>query len=348
MMGRKKGMLTSRRFFSAALAALGLGLVLAAPAGAADPTKLKVAVILSATEETPWEKSTMNSWRRVAAAKPHGLDIELNVSESVFDNAEQVFRTYAETGEYDIIFGNTTYADAIEKVMKDYPDTMFVMSGSGNRGLGKNAYWIFLHGHEPAYLLGMLAGKLTRSNTVGVVSTIPAEDTNDQINAFKQGAKDVNPGVKTKITFIQSWYDPPKQQEATAAQIAAGADFIYQMQGAFEICEQKGIGCFGNYVDLSRLAPRSVVSSAIINWDPEIDWLIDQWWEHKTKGTPYAAPTEPVWFGMAKGGADLAGISESWKSKVPADLVALVDATRAKIVSGEKTIELNLKEPASD
>ena len=277
-----------------ALAALAsLALATPQPAGAADPTKLKVAVILSSTEETPWEKSTMDSWRRVVAAKPHGLQIELNVTENVSDKAEQVYRTYAETGEYDIIFGNTTYADAVEKVMGDFPDTMFVVSGSGNRGLGKNSFWIFLHGHEPAYLLGMLAGKLTKSNVVGVVSTIPAEDTNDQINAFMSGARDVNDKVKTKVTFIQSWYDPPKQQEATVAQIAAGADYIYQMQGAFEVCEQKGIGCFGNYVDLVSLAPKTVITSAVINWDPEINWLIDQWWDHKTKGTAYAAPTWP-------------------------------------------------------
>src|SRR6478736_4296789 len=123
-------------------------------AAAENPTKLKIAGILSAGKEAPWETSFVSSMDRVIAAKPHGLDIEVNYTENVSDNAEQVFRTYAETGEYDILFGDTAYVDAIEKLKDEFPNTMFVMSGSGNRGLGGNAYWLFVHAHEPAYVMG--------------------------------------------------------------------------------------------------------------------------------------------------------------------------------------------------
>ncbi|WP_287258995.1 BMP family protein [Mesorhizobium sp.] len=316
-------------------------------AQAEEPTKLRIAGILSAGKEAPWESSFVISMDRIIAAKPHGLDIEINYTENVYENAEQVFRTYAETGEYDILFGDTAYVDAIEKLKDEFPDTMFVMSGSGNRGLGGNAYWIFIHAHEPAYVMGQLAGKLTKSNVVSAVSTFPAEDTNDQINAFFAGAKEVNPKVKQKITFIQSWFDPAKSNEATSAQIAAGADMIYQMSGAFEVCEERGIGCFGNYVDMSKVAPKSIVASTIVKWDPHINWIIDEWWKAKTTGAKFDAPKEPKWFTWQEGSGELA-VNPAWEAKMPDDVKALAAETAKAIQSGEKKIGLKLDEPKSD
>ncbi len=335
-----------RIFFGAAFGALA-GIGLATTAYAEDPTTLKIAGILSAGKESPWEASFVASMDRVIAAKPHGLNIEVNYTENVYDNAEQVFRTYAETGEYDILFGDTAYADAIEKLKDEFPNILFVMSGSGNRGLGGNAYWVFVRAHEPAYVMGEMAGKLTKTNVIGTVSTFPAEDTNDQINAFFAGAKAANPAVKQKITYIQSWYDPARSNEATSAQIAAGADMIYQMSGAFEVCEEKGIGCFGNYVDMSPVAPKSIVASAIVKWDPQIAWIIDEWWNAKTTGTPFNAPMEPKWFTWAEGSGDVA-VNPAWAEKMPADVVELVQKTTDEIKSGAMTVELNLNEVTSD
>ena len=103
------------------------GLAVASAATAEDPTTLKIAGILSAGKEAPWETSFVSSMDRIIGAKPHGLAIEVNYTENVYDNAEQVFRTYAETGDYDILFGDTAYADAIEKLKEEFPDIMFVM-----------------------------------------------------------------------------------------------------------------------------------------------------------------------------------------------------------------------------
>ena len=314
---------------------------------AEEPTTLRIAGILSAGKEAPWERSFVESMERVIAEKPHGLDIEVNYTENVYENAEQVFRTYAETGEYDILFGDTAYADAIEKLKDEYPDIMFVMSGSGNRPLGGNAYWIFIHAHEPAYVMGQLAGKLTRSDVVGAVATFPAEDTNDQINAFFAGAKDANPNVTQKITYIQSWFDPAKSNEATSAQIAAGADMIFQMSGAFEVCEQQSIGCFGNYVDTTPVAPTSTVASTIVKWDPHIRWIIDEWWKAKTSGAKFDAPMEPKWFSWKEGSGDLV-VNPAWEGRIPQDVKQLVDDAKTAILSGERTVELNLDEPRSD
>ena len=68
-----------------------------------------------------------------------------------------------------------------------------------------------------------------------------------------------------------------KASEAANAQIAAGADFILQLGESFETCKQKNIYCFGNYVDLNTVAPEVIPTSTILNWDPQINYLIGQW-----------------------------------------------------------------------
>ncbi|NJO36707.1 MAG: BMP family ABC transporter substrate-binding protein [Rhizobiales bacterium] len=325
------------------IAAFGAG----GPALADDPASLGIAGVLSAGTEAPWDGSFVASMEEVIEARPHGLDITFDYTENVYENAEEVFRTYAETGEYDIIFGDTAYADAIEAVKDDFPETMFVMSGSGNRGLGGNAYWVFIHAHEPAYAMGMLAGRLTETNVIGAISTFPAEDTNDQINAFFAGAKEINPEIEQKITYIQSWFDPAKSNEATTAQIAAGADMIYQMSGAFEVCQQETIGCFGNYVDMAPFAPESVVASTTISWVPHIAWIIDEWWTVQITDAEFDAPMEPTWFTWAEGAGDLV-LNPDWSKGIPEDVQAAVEQAAAAIKSGEKTVQLDMSEAQSD
>jgi basic membrane protein A and related proteins len=322
-------------------------MIAAAPAAAEEPTSLRIAGVLSAGQESPWEASFVASMNRVIAAKPHGLTIEVDYTENVYDNAEDVYRAYAESGEYDIIFGDSTYVDAVEAVKDEFPEILFVYSGSGNRPLGGNGYWIFQHGHEPGYVLGQMAGALTQSGTIGIVSSFPADDINDQINAFVAGAKEINPEAKAKITFIQSWYDPAKANEAASAQIAAGADIIYQMSSAFEVCEQSGIGCFGNFIDVSAFAPNSMIASALLNWDPHINYVIDEWWAFKTTGEPMDAPMEKVWFTWAEGSGDIVR-NPVWYDKISAEHRATIEATMAAILSGEKVVELDLTQPTSD
>lgn len=327
---------------------IGAALAAAMSLSLAEAEELRIAGVVSGGVESAWDRAFMESVKRVAAAKPYGLDITFDYTENVsYDQAEQVYRTYAESGKYDIIFGDGGYADAVEQVMGDYPDTLFVVSGSGNKPLGKNGYLVYLHLHEPAYLLGLLAGGMTKSKVVGVIGTFPADDANDQINAFFRGAKSVDPAIKGKVTFIQSWYDPPKSTAATVAQAAAGADYIYQLAPAFEGCVQKKIGCFGNFADMSDAAPEVIVASSTAQWDPLVNYVIDQWREKKASGKPYDAPLDPVWFPMAKGGLDISPYN-AWEDKIPPEVKKKVADARAAILDGSLKVPLEIGEPKSD
>jgi basic membrane protein A len=316
---------------------------------AEGPTELKIAIITGATIDEAWYKSLLASIDRLAAQNPHGVAISYDYTENVWgDDAERAIRAYAETGEYDIIWPASSYSDQVKNVMDEYPDIMFVYSGSGNEGLGGNAYWNYNHIHECAYLLGVMAGLMTESDVIGAVAGFPYDDQNDVLNGYTDGAKAVNEDVQVKVTFIESWWDPPKAKEATYALMAAGADYVYaERYGPFEALAEEGKYGFGQYEDQFGLAPEVVVSSTILKWDPVVEYVFEEWWNHAADGVAYNAPTEPVWFTMAEGACDIAPYHD-FESVIPQDVKDQVAQTREAILSGELQVPLRVEPPVSD
>lgn len=318
------------------------------PAESEEPTELRMAMIVSNSIDSAWDYTLIESYERVQALAPHGLTMhEIDWTEGVWGaDRVAVLRELAETGLYDIIWCNTTCSDEVGQVAADYPEILFVYVGSGNEGLGGNTFWVYKRIHEPAYLLGMIAGLLTKTDKIGTVGTYAFDDVNDVINAYHQGAKDVNPDVSVTVTFIESWYDPAKALEAGNAQIAAGVDHINQIAEGFDVCTGD-IFCYGVYGDYNYIAPDNVLSSTMASWDPDILWVIDEWWNHKTTGEPFDGNTEKIWFPMSEGAASLApfhGLDANW----PPGVYDTVMAKHAEIMAGTFVVELNVEPPISD
>ena len=312
------------------------------------PKKFKMAAMFASGIENAWARALVDSYENLKAQKYDGLEMSLDYTENVWgEKTLSTMEAYAESGKYDVILMHSSATDEVEQLMNKYPDTMFVVTGSGNNPLGKNMYLLYMHVHEPSYLIGMIAGAMTKSNTLGLVGLFPADDVNDQVHAFRAGAKAINDKAKLKVSFIESWYDPAKASEAANAQIAAGADLIFQLGESFEVCKQKSVPCFGNYVDLSSVAPKVVPTSTVAKWEPHIKYLIEQWKEHKKSGKPYDAPKEKVWFSMAQGGSDLAPYHD-FDGVIPAEVKAKVAQVKADIMSGKFKVKLDMSMPQSD
>jgi basic membrane protein A len=311
--------------------------------GGDAPTQMDVGMVFLNTVEEPFNTSFLQSWERVKAAKPHGLEINYEYTENVaFPDAERVLREMASSGKYEMIIGHSTYTDAVRPLKDEFPEIAWVVTGSGNEGLGGNLFWLDVFVHEPAYLMGIIAGSMTKSDVIGAVAAFPFPNVNLPLNGYIEGAKSVNPDVEAKVTYLESWFDPPKGRESAAAQLAAGADFIYAERfGPFEaVSEKQNSFAFGHFVDQNSLAPEIVVSSAIAKWDPSISAAIDGWWAHAAEGAAYNAPTERIVFTMKDGGADLAPYHDL-SATVPEDVQAAVDKAKAAIMDGSLTVPMN-------
>jgi basic membrane lipoprotein Med (substrate-binding protein (PBP1-ABC) superfamily) len=317
---------------------------------AADtPSEVRIALMYSVGPEAVWDKLVQETLDQVAAQNPNNLKIHYDTQDAVYgEKAEAVMRLLAKSGKYDIILSASAHSDQIKNLQGNYPDIMWVSLGSGNYNTGENHYLAYGRVHQAAYLLGMLAAGLSETGVIGAVGSFPADDINDQLNAYRAGARSINPDAKLKLTFIESWYDPPKAIEATYAQVAAGADVVYQMAGeVYQACENKKILCLSKYKDTSSMAPDVVVSGTLLKWEPAIRWIIDEWYEKKSNHSAFAGNTKARWFTMAEGGSDISpyhGLAD----RVPDELNKKIEEVKAKIISGEFEVPLVLDVPTSD
>ena len=316
----------------------------------AKPTSLKIAIVTTTPAEEPWNTVLLQAMDRVIATKPHGLDITYTFQEQIATtDGTRVLGELAASGEYGIIWGHSVYPDAIQALGPKYPDIAFVGGGSGYEPMGQNMFWVDMHNYEAAYLNGIIAGKMTKTNVIGAVAAYPYANVNEPINAFFEGAKSVNPAVKVKMNYIDSWYDPAKAKEAALSEIAAGADFVYAERfGPFEAAKEKGVLAFGHYADQNSLAPDTVVSSALAMWDPCVMAIIDAWWEHEVNGAPYNASTEKALFFLMKDGASDIAPYHGFEDKIPQDVKDLVNKTRDDIKSGKLVVPANINEVKGD
>src|SRR5690349_14892863 len=327
----------SRRHFNrlalAALAVAGIS------TGAIAEEKLKVASIFSTPIEEPWVNQIHVALLR--AKDELGIDYKWAESVQSSDYA-RVLRQFARDG-YKLITGDAFAAeDVTRRVAKEFPDVAFVFgSGQGPADPNFSVYdnWI----HEPAYLSGLIAGKLTKSNVVGSVAAMDIPEVARLVNAFCSGAKEANPKVKCKVTFIGSFFDPPKAKEAALAQIAAGVDAIYAERfGVVEAAKEKGIVAFSNMSDQSSLAPDTVVTGPVWDMWPTIQAAIKE-----VQAGVYTAQDFGSFSLMAKGGATLAPLHD-WDKKLPADVKAALDAKQKDIMEGNFRVNVDENTPLSE
>ncbi len=300
----------------------------------------KIAAVFQTAIEEPWDGAI----HQACLKAKEELGVEYEFTEKVVAaDFEMVLREYAERG-FDLIVGDAFLAgeEPARRVAQDYPEIAFAFGsefGPGEPNLAVFDNWI----HEPAYLCGVIAGKLTKTNTLGVVAAIPIGEVNRLVNAFKEGAKSVNKDVKLKVAYIGGWFDPPKAKEAALAQIEAGADLIYAERfGVFEACKEKGVFAFGNMSDQNELAPDVVISSPVWDMYPTVKFAIEA-----VKKDAWLAMDLKDWSMMAKGGASLAPF-HGFEATLPKDVIELVKELEEKIKAGTFHVPVGETQVSSD
>ncbi len=255
------------------------------------------------------------------------LGVETAYSELVAEgpDAARVIRDYAEKGYSPIFATSFGYMDSVIEVAEEYPNTIFEHA-TGYR-TADNVGIYDGRGYQGWYLAGIVAGSMTESNKLGYVAPYPIPEVVRNMNAFALGARSVNPEATVTPIWIFSWFDPPKERDAAQALVDSGIDVIARESDSVEpdkLAQEKGVYAIGYNAISAEVAPDAVLTAPIWNWDVYYTQAV----QDVMAGT---WTSDPVWWGMAEGILDLAPIAPF----VPADVVALVEAEKARILSGE-------------
>src|SRR5215204_2783224 len=299
------------------LVLLATAVAVALPGLAFAQAKTKVAALYTVPFEQQW---VSRLHKALKAAEARG-EIEYKATENVSNaDYERVMREYA-TGGNQLIVGEAFAVEAAaRKVAKDFPKTSFLMGSSG-KAQAPNFSVFDNYIQEPAYLSGMIAGGMTKSNKIGMVGGFPIPEVNRLMHAFMTGAKETNPKVEFSVSFINSWFDPPKAKEAAFAMIDKGADVMYAERfGVSDAAKEKGKLAVGNVINTQDKYPDTVVSSALWNMEPTIDVALK-----KVKEGKFAAEDYGHYSTMKFKGSELAPLG-TFEKKVPAEVVAKVKA----------------------
>jgi basic membrane lipoprotein Med (substrate-binding protein (PBP1-ABC) superfamily) len=323
---------TARRLV---VATLGAG-ALAGAVPAWAQTKMKVAAIYTVPVEQQW---VSRIHKALNAAVARG-EIEYKFSENVANaDYERVMRQYAEQGNTFIVGESFAVEAAARKVAKDYPKVAFLMGSSG-KPQAPNFSVFDNYIQEPAYLTGMIAGAMTKSNKIGMVGGFPIPEVNRLMNAFMMGAKEVNPKVTFQVTFINSWFDPPKAKEAAFAMIDKGADVMYAERfGVSDAAKERKVLAIGNVINTQDKYPETVVASALWNMEPTIDLALKN-----VKGGKFKAEDYGQYSMMKFKGSELSPLG-TFEGKVPKDVMEKVMAKQKAILDGKFTVKVDDNQP---
>ena len=298
-----------------------------APVAKAEPLKIGFAYV-GPVGDGGWTFAHDQARKKLEAE--FGDKIQTSFVESVPEgpDAERVLRDLASQGNK-LVFGTTFgYMDSIQKLAGDFKDVKWEHA-TGYK-TAENVRTYDSRTYEGAYLAGIIAGSMTKSNTLGIVGSVPIPEVIRNINSFTLGAQSVNPKIKTKVVWVNEWFSPPKETEAATSLINGGADILFQntdSPAVLKTAEEKGIRAFGWDSDMTAYGPKAHLGSSIINWAPyyskAVNDVLNNTWT-----------TGSSWWGVKEGTIDLVSIAED----VPAEAKAKVEEVKKGLKEGTYVI----------
>ncbi len=261
-----------------------------------------------------------------------GLDfVTTAFVESVPEGAdsERVIRNMARKG-FDIIFTTSFgYMDPTMKVAKEFPDVHFMHCSGFQKAANVSNY--FGRIYQARYLTGLVAGSMTKTNTLGYVAAYPIPEVIRGINAFTLGVREVNPDAEVRVVWTKTWYDPALEKDAAKSLLDAGCDVIAQHQDSpapQEAAQEAGAYSVGYNSDMSSFAPKAHLTSAMWNWGPTYVKMVTETRDGTWKGD------QSYWWSIKDGAVDIAPMGPM----VPEDVKAMVNTHRDELMTGKDTI----------
>jgi basic membrane protein A and related proteins len=256
----------------AALAAIAVALAAGVTAGSAKSHNAKAAfkvawIYVSPHNDAGWSQA--HDQGRLYVQKMLGSKVQTTYKENIAVGAQlqQTVASLVNQG-YNMIFG-TSYGFFDKKLAAKYPKVLFEQATGTDTA--KNLSEYFGAAEDTVYLSGMAAGAATKNGTLGYVVAYPIPEVIRHANAFALGAQAMHPGVKVKLVWTNSWFDPAKEKKAAESLHGAGADVLGQnvdSPATGQFAESVGIPWVGYDSNAQKFAPKSWLTASVYDWGP--------------------------------------------------------------------------------
>jgi simple sugar transport system substrate-binding protein len=311
--------------FAAAAAALAAGFSFA-PAAAQQ--KLKVGFIyVGPVGDFGW--TYQHEVGRRGLVKEFGDKIETTYLENVNEgpDAERSIQQLARAGHQLIFTTSFGFMDSTAKVAQRFPKIHFEHATGYKRAANLATYsGRFYQGR---YIQGQIAAKMSKSGVIGYIGSFPVPEVISGMNATMLGAQSINPNIKIKIIWANSWFNPGKEADAAKALIDQGADMIMQhtdSPAAMQVAEQRGVHAFGQDSDMIKFGPKAQLTAIVNNWAPYYIERIKLELAGKWK-------SGDTWEGLKEKMVEMAPYTN-----MPADVKKMAEETEAAIASGKLAV----------
>jgi basic membrane protein A len=298
--------------------------VKAAPPKKAEPLKVGF-VYVSPVGDAGW--TTQHDRGRLQMEQALGDRVATSFVEKVPEgaDAERVIRDLAAQGHRLIFTTSFGFMNPTIKVAEEFPDVRFEHATGYKRAANVGTYNVRFY--EGRYAAGVLAGQMTRTNTLGYVGAFPIPEVLQGINAFTLGARSVNPKVQVRVIWVSSWYDPGKERDAANALVGQGADVLTHHTDSSAVvaaAEEKGRMAIAYHSDMSKFGPKAQLAAVTHHWGE---------YYTKTAQSVLDGTWKPgnLWGGMKDGMIKV----EAFNASLPKEIVERVDAKAAAIKAGE-------------
>ncbi len=313
-----------RRTFLQTTALGAIAAALGARANAAEP--LGIALILpSPNGDVGWSHSLVAGLDPVKAA--YGDAVKITIVENIPEgpDADRIMNKAVADGNKFLIAGSFGYQNGAMQIAKRDP-SVSVLHASGFM-VAPNFSPFAAKYFQGTYLMGMAAASLSKSGKLGSVSAFAIPELITSINAFTLGAQAVNPNIEVSVVWVNSWFDPAKEQEAAKALLAQGCDVIFSnaqdTPSVISVCEEAGVHAFNLNSSMKSYAPKTYLGCVATDWGPYFKAQVDAHVAGSFKGAN-------AFLGMADKVVEVV----DWSPDVPADMMAKIKEVEAKIADG--------------
>jgi len=272
----------SSRYGAVAVIALALALVATACSSddEASGEDFRMAVVApSAENDLAFTQSIVDAVNVVA--EDRGItDVAVTDLTFVVEDAAAAIRDYASQG-YDLVIAHgSQYGGSLVEIAPDFPETSFAWGTAADTFDLDNVYSYEAASDQGGYVMGVLGGALTASNTVGIVGPIETGDAKLYVDGYALGVAAENPNADVLITYTGSFSDVALASETAQAHISAGADVLtgtaQMVSGAISVADDATVPWFGTQANQTSLAPDVVVASQVYHWEVILEEILDK------------------------------------------------------------------------